>query len=67
MTANDEKVLSEFPFPTLRQLCVERIVHDIEHIVEGMDFDELANPRNSYILGPFSCLGMTTGYKQTIV
>jgi len=64
MATNYEQVLSEYPFPELRHLCVERIVHDIEHIVEGMDFDELANSRHSYILGPFSCVGMIVGYKK---
>lgn len=46
------------PFPTLRETCVKRIIRDTEKIVEGLEFNELASPKYSFILGPFSYLGM---------
>ena len=48
----------ELPFPTLREMCVKRIIQDARKIVEGMEFNELASPKYSFILGPFSYLGM---------
>lgn len=45
------------PFPSLREACIKRIVKDTEKIVEGLEFNELASPKYSFILGPFSYLG----------
>ena len=45
------------PFPTLREACIKRIIEDMEKIVEGLEFNELASPKYSFILGPFSYLG----------
>ena len=45
------------PFPTLREACIKRIIQDTEKIVEGFEFSELASPKYSFILGPFSYLG----------
>lgn len=46
------------PFPTLRETCVKRIIRDTEKIVEGLEFNQLASPKFSFILGPFSYLGI---------
>ena len=45
------------PFPSLREACIKRIIKDMEKIVEGLEFNELASPKYSFILGPFSYLG----------
>lgn len=45
------------PFPSLKETCVKRIIRDTEKIVEGLEFNELASPKYSFILGPFSYLG----------
>lgn len=50
------------PFPSLREACVKRIVQDTAKIVEGIEFNELASPKYSYILGPFSHLGMHVSF-----
>ena len=49
------------PFPTLKEACIKRIIQDTEKMVEGMEFKELASPKYSFILGPFSFLGMRLG------
>ena len=46
------------PFPTLRETCVKKIIRDTEKIVEGLEFNQLASPKFSFILGPFSYLGI---------
>lgn len=57
-TMEGQLVSSEIvlPFPTLRETCVKKIIRDTEKIVEGIEFNRLASPKYSFILGPFSNL-----------
>lgn len=57
---NHDQVLLELPFPSLRDVCVKKIVQDFASIAEGRDLQEPTSPKYSYTLGPFSNLGKKT-------
>ena len=46
------------PFPTLKEACIKRIIQDAEKMVQGIEFKELSSPKFSFVLGPFSYLGL---------